>query len=334
MRTAGPPTSTRATAIVVVVLLSLLVHLLVLPLAARWFGRLQAPVDAPMNVTFVDADTLDVPSMEALKERARTPPPPQEPTPVARPRQLVETPPPAEEKAPEDADYVAEHDNRVERESRTEKFEVNPEVVAPTYSPESRPDAETGGSSDPTQAEDATPTADASEPLPGPGGPPRTLLPSKWLPARLPGPGTSAGAQAEDAVAIGAPQNDLLDEAIGDSLALNTMALPGARYLNHIRRQVNFYWSRYVDNLSPRLGLSRPVYVTRVRVVLRADGALDGFVVTRPSGSNPVDDCVQRAFAMAAPAFGPAPPEVVSADGLVHLPNFSFTLEMTRLLDR
>ena len=72
----------------------------------------------------------------------------------------------------------------------------------------------------------------------GEGGPPRTLLPSKWLPTRV--PTASAGASAADATALGAPQNDLLNETIGNSLALNTLALPGARYLNHIRRQDDF----------------------------------------------------------------------------------------------
>lgn len=317
-----------------VVLASLLAHVLVVPFAARLLGRVPTLPDAPMNVTFVDADTLDVPSLESLKERAQTPPPPEEqPLTPPRPRQLVETPPPAEEKVPEDADYVAEHDSRVDAETRTERFEINPEVLAPSVSEDARPDATKGETPSRAPSADGTATADASEPRPGPDGPPRTLLPARWMPTRVPDPLSSAGAGAEDAVALGAPQNDLLAEALGDSLALNTFALPGARYLNHIRRQVNFYWSQHVDNLSPRLGPSRPVYETRVRVVLRADGGLEGLVITQASGSGPVDECVRRAFTMAAP-FGPAPPEIVASDGRVHLPNFSFTLEVTRLLAR
>ena len=107
---------------------SLLAHALLLPLAGRWFVSKARPgaEPEPMNVTFVDADTLDAPSMENLKELAQlleTPPEPPEPTP--RPRQLVETAP-TDERRPDEADYLAEQDNRVETESRTEKFRNQP----------------------------------------------------------------------------------------------------------------------------------------------------------------------------------------------------------------
>lgn len=310
------------------VCLSLLVHVLVLPRAGRWL--LGAPADPLAHVSFVDADALDAPSMESLRRRHEAAPvvepPPEPPEPSPRSRQLVETAP-TDERRPTDADYLAEQDNSVDKESRTERYKINPDVLAPTYSDASKaPEA----AADQVASEAESAPAGALPDLEQPGaGPPRSLLPARFQPASRVGATAPTRAGAVDTPGVGAPQNDLLREDIGDSVALNTLELAGAKYLNQVRRHVNFYWSQQIDNLPPSLDLSRPVYETRVSVVLDRHGALEAFAVTQPSGDGRIDDCIQKAFTMSAP-YGAPPPELLGADGRLRLPNFAFTLQIVR----
>ncbi|MDP2309691.1 MAG: TonB C-terminal domain-containing protein [Pseudomonadota bacterium] len=302
-----------------------------MPYADGLFTRATPTEDTPMNVSFVDADTLDAPSMESLKQRAQQAPviePPQEPPkPEPRRRQLVEAAP-TDEQRPDDADYLAEQDSRVDKETRTEKFKINPEVLAPTYSNASsavQKAAEDKG----TRSADGAPAAGAPDAGRSGAGPPRSLLPERWQPTSVPGRTTPTEAGVADIAGFGAPQNDLLGEAVGDAVALNTLAFAGAKYLNQVRRHVNFYWSQQIDNLPRSLGLSRPVYETQVSVVLDRDGALEAFAVTEPSGNGMIDDCIRKAFTMSAP-YGAPPPEILGADGRLRLPDFAFTLEIVR----
>jgi outer membrane biosynthesis protein TonB len=317
---------------------SLLAHVLLLPYADGLYPRTAPTEDTPMNVSFVDADTLDAPSMDSLKERARqappdlerTPPePPQKPPPEPEPRrrQLVEAAP-TDENRPDDADYLAEQDNRVDEETRTEKFKINPEVLAPTDSDASKA-AQKAVEDKGTRSADGAPAAGAPDAGPSGAGPPRSLLPERWQPTSVPGRSTPTEAGVAEIAGSGAPQNDLLREAVGDSVALDTLAFAGAKYLNQVRRHVNFYWSQQIDNLPRSLGLSRPVYETRVSVVLDRDGTLEAFAVTQPSGNGMVDDCIRRAFTMSAP-YGAPPPELLGGDGRLRLPDFAFTLEIVR----
>ena len=56
--------------------------------------------------------------------------------------QVVEIAPPELEEAPEEAEYLAEHNSTVEEETKTLDFEVNPEVVANEHSEEARYETE------------------------------------------------------------------------------------------------------------------------------------------------------------------------------------------------
>ena len=64
--------------------------------------------------------------------------PPEEPKRDEPTGQIVELPPPPEQVPPAEADYLAEFDVTVPKETRAEQFEVNPEVLAPTYSEETK----------------------------------------------------------------------------------------------------------------------------------------------------------------------------------------------------
>lgn len=325
MTNRSAPSRLRWLGFVLLALVSLGAHLLVLPFFARWFVVPPPAGDPPIKVTFLPDD----PSMEAAPpapQDAAAPPDPSAPS--QRRRQLVETAA-THEVRPDDADYLAEQDNSVDKETRTDRFKINPEVVAPTYSDTSRapetaprePSPAASGSEKPATADDVG--------LSGPG-PPRTQIPTRFQPAASAFLPASTRTGAADVAGVGAAQNDLLHEALGDAVALNTLAYPGARYLNQVRRHVNFYWTQKIDNLPPSLALSRPSYQTRVSVVLDRGGALESFRITQPSGDARIDACIQDAFSMSAP-FGAPPAELLDPDGRLRLPDFGFTLEIVRV---
>lgn len=256
------------------------------------------------------------------------PPPPEEPTPPTPPPldgQIVETPPPLEERRPEKADYLAEHDQTVSEETRTEKFRVNPEVLAPVYSRE-----------DKLEFEELL-DLDVDEPSTGAQvgndrfDPDRdgalASLPSPFALTNKDGLQKPVPSAHRSQALAGAPQNDRLDEKIGDRLALNTIEIKYADYLNRIRRLVNFYWEQNLDNRPASTPLVKPSYTTVVDVVLDGNGALESIEVRDSSGSAFLDKAVVDAFRIAGPFPNP-PSALIAADGRVYLPDFGFTVEV------
>ncbi len=241
--------------------------------------------------------------------------------------QLVEVAPPDREHHPTEADYLSEYDISVPEETRSERYAINPEVLAPSFSKEQKVKAD--------QAEDV----DATDP--GLGAkvgsqvdrfdPERdgrlATLPSPFQRTNRDGNDKPVPASLADSFLAGAPQNDLLREKVGPRTQLNTKEYLYASYLNRIRRLVNFYWQQNLDNLPRSVRLSKPQYTTSVKSVLDADGSLEIVSIVSESGSSEIDDCVVRAFRVAGPY--PNPPEgLVEKDGRVYLPGMSFTVEL------
>ncbi len=237
--------------------------------------------------------------------------------------QIVEIAKPVEEQRPEDADYLSEYDQTVPEETRTDRFTVNPEVLAPTYSREQK-----------AQQEDLV-DLDMDKPSTGATvgnkrfDPARdgnlAALPSPWTRTNKDGLQDPVPSSHAASALSGAPQNDLLDEQIGDSVALNTKEYLFASYLKRIRRLVNFYWEQNLDSLPGSVVLTRPSYTTVVNVVLDAEGALEIVEVTRACGLDPLDHAVVRAFQLAGPFPNP-PAGLIEKDGRVYLPDFGFTV--------
>lgn len=277
----------------------------------------------PGNVTppTYDASVMPLPTdAEDVPEEE----PPEDPdTPDG---QIVETAPPKEEKIPVDADYLAEHDTTVPEEMRSRKFKVNPEILAPTYSDESKMELEERADVGATEASTGAMAGGTDEASPG-KGPPKSLIPSQFLLTNKEGLAAPVLASGGIQDVRGAPQNDLLDEKYGPGVALNTREFYGAEYINRIRRQVNFYWKQNIDNLSPSVRLGKPRYLTVVSVVLTADGVLESIVVAESSDSTPIDDCVVQAFRIAGPYPNP-PAQLIGRDGRVRLPEFDFTVNI------
>lgn len=257
-------------------------------------------------------------------------PPPVEPepppeTPPPDDGQIVEIPPPDEELRPEDAEYLAQYDSTVPEEMRTEQYRINPEIVADVYSRE-----------DKVEFEDLL-DLDVTEPSTGAQvgndrfDPDRdgalASLPSPFALSNKDGLQKPVPSAHRTQSLSGAPQNDLLNERVGDRLALNTVEIKYADYVLRIRRLVNFYWKQNLDNLPRSVPLVKPNYRTAVDVVLDGNGSLESITVSDESGSVFLDNAVVDAFRIAGPF--PNPPEsLIAPDGRVYLPDFAFTLEI------
>ncbi len=249
---------------------------------------------------------------------------PEEPEPDDQ-GQLVEIAPPKEEERPEEAEYLAEYDNVVEEETRSERFEVNPEVLSPEHSDEQM--AEMEDLVDVNAEQESTGATTGNNRFDPDRDGTLASLPSKWKVTNKEGPDAPTLSSQTTSQLAGAPQNDLLREKRGDATQLNTKEYLYAGYLQRIRRLVNFYWQQNIDNLPSSVRLSRPLYTTDVKSILNGDGALEYIEVTGESGSPELDDAVVRAFRVAGPF--PNPPEgLIEKDGRVYLPDMSFTVTL------
>lgn len=295
--------------------LSLLLHALVLLLLRPLWPALFTVEPRPMNTVPV---TLLV----------ETPPPPaveKPPEPELPDGQIVEVPRPEEEQKPEDAEYLAEYDTTVEEETRTEQFEVNPEVLSDVYSEEDKLEFEELMDLDITEPSTGAQVGNDSFDPDQDGA--LASLPSPFALTNKDGLQRPVPASHRNQSLAGAPQNDLLEEELGERVALNTVEIKFADYVLRIRRLVNFYWSQNLDNLPRSVRLAKPKYETVVDVVLDGNGALESIVVTGESGSEPIDNCVVEAFRIAGPFPNP-PDQLIARDGRVYLPDFDFTVEV------
>lgn len=299
--------------------LSLLLHVFTLAGLAPYWSTLTKAQDQgkPIPVTLVIAPPEQKPKEEEKPEVPKG--------------QVVDVARPKVEKRPDQARFLAEHDQTVDKETRTDRFRINPKVLSDRYSKK-----------DQLQFEDLL-NLNIHEPSTGARiGNDRFEPDRDGSLAALPSPFTLTNRQglqrpvpasttAQDL--SGAPNNDLIDAPKDDRLALNTKAWLGASYINRIKRLVNFYWSQNLDNLPPSVRLSRPSYTTGVYVVLDGDGALQEIEVTRKSGVGPLDNAVVEAFKIAGPFPNP-PQQLIAKDGRVYLPDFNFTVEVGQARSR
>jgi TonB family protein len=239
--------------------------------------------------------------------------------------QIVDLPDPELQERPEDADYLAEADRKVEEQTRTEEYKLNPEVLAPEYAEDSKMELEdvqdVGADSPSTGAKVGNDRFDPQE------NGLLAALPSPFQLTNLDGlQRPTVSAHMAERIA-GAPNNDLLDEAIGKAVNLNTKEFLYANYINQIRRLVVFYWRQQLDNLPRSLRISKPQYKTVVHIALNEDGLLDTIQILESSGLGPLDNAVVEAFKIAGPY--PEPPEgLLDPDGRARLSNMGFTVEV------
>lgn len=243
--------------------------------------------------------------------------------------QIVDIAPTEDPQRPLEADYLAEHDQVAPEETRTEQYRVNPEILHHEYSTD-----------DKLQFEDLT-NVDAVEPSTGATvGNDRfdpdvngalAALPSSFWVTNKDGLQKPVPSSHSSAAYAGAPNNDLLDLPAARRLALNTQKIQFAGYLNRIRRLVNFYWNQNIKNMpmSARAQLRHPAYHTIVFAILDDSGALESIEITKTSGSGHMDRAVEKAFHIAGP-FPHPPADLIAQDGRVYLPDFEFTVHLSR----
>lgn len=322
-----------------IVALSVLLHALALWLIdPAWFERDLAIDPAPIRIEVLDdggpatgAPTSDMVEVVPIPTPEQPPEPELEPEPPEPPEmdgQIVEIPKPNEDKIPLQADYLAEHNSAVPKETRTESVKVNPEILSDRYSREEKMALEEVPDVGATEVSTGA-TVGGPEDLPGSGGAPRSAIPSMFTVTNKPGlAAPTVGSTGAQEIA-GAPQNDRLDESLGDRVALNAREMIGADYLNRVRRMVNHYWVDQIEHLPPGTPLGKDAYRTVVEAVLTPDGQLESVIVSTASGSDPIDLCLIDAFRLAGPF--PAPPEqLISRDGRVYLPDFDFEVQFSQ----
>ena len=239
--------------------------------------------------------------------------------------QIVDLAPPEEVETPEEADYLAEQDQVVDEETRTERYRVNPEVLSDAFSRD-----------DQLQFEDVV-DMNITEPSTGaqvgndrfdPSEDGRlSALPSPYTLTNKDGLQRPVPASSTESRRAGAPNNDLLNEEISDRTRLNAKEYLFHGYMMRIRRLVNFYWNQNIQNMPRSEPLTKPSYTTVLNVTLDSNGALESIEIIHESGSDVVDNCIVDAFRIAGPF--PNPPEqLISKDGRVYLPEFSFELNL------
>lgn len=237
--------------------------------------------------------------------------------------QIVELPKPLIEEKPKEADYLAEQAHKVEKETRSEKFTMNPEVIAEEYSEKKQLQFEEAIDVNATEASSGAKTGNHRFKPNRDGA--LFSLPSQYSLTNKDGLDKPTLASSTTENLSGAPSNDRLLEERSNRTQLNAHAYKYASYMNQIRRLVNFFWQQNLDNLSGPLHKNR--YETVVSVEISDKGELISIEVLTESGNTKVDQCVTKAFKAAGPF--PKPPELLVKNGTVLLPDFGFELQVS-----
>jgi len=240
--------------------------------------------------------------------------------------QIVDVAPPEEQEKPDDAEYLSAFDITVEEETRSDRFELNPEVVAPLWSEESmmrNPDLMEVNVDRPSTG--ATVGQERFDPAKDGA---LANLPSEWTFTNKDGLQDPVASSHLTSQLSGAPSNDLLNEDRGELVSLNTKEYLYHEYIRRIRQIVGYYWDQNLDNSLRSVPLARSSYRTEVEVILNSDGAVEVIEITAESGSGELDDCVVRAFRMGGPFPNP-PSGLVEKDGRVYLPSMGWTVQLS-----
>ncbi len=289
------------------------------------------PVDRPTPITLLDESGPRRPRDGASTAQADQAPKPEEEEPEEREPereqgQVVDVAPPIEERRPDDARFLAEYDITVPEETRTDRFRLDSDFRAPTYSPEDAMELQSElmdlGATVPSSGGQA-----GSQPFDAERDGRYASLPSPYRLSNKAGLEGPVPVGAGEQRVSGSPSNDLVDARLGTQMSVNTREVVFAAYINRIKRIVSFYWNQNLDNLPQTVRLSRLRYDTVVYVVLDDQGALQSIEVTEGCGEGALDEAVVQAFRVAGPF--PNPPEaLITKDGLVHLDDMGFTVQV------
>ena len=271
------------------------------------------PVNRPVSLRTID-------SKQWASNRGRNAPPLNEPPAPLHPKGQVVDVAPGNNRVAPDAKYLAETNNRVEKETRAREQSQKYSIAKPKNSP--NPEAmpvergRAGGSS-------PSPVSAASrlEALNAFGGPRPRL--SELMHAAALGHSTSnvdsndqhgamasAGDEArgsDSTVAAeggGAPNDDLRDVEKGEGTFLNTREWKYASFFNRVKQAVSAHWDPN-GRMQSKGNNSIMDRTTVVQVALRPDGSLVDIFVTKSCGLDYLDQEAIKAFERAQPFANP-----------------------------
>jgi len=268
------------------------------------------------------------------------------------PGQVVDIPAPAEERRPEDARFVSEHDTTVARETKKlGKFDDNAHagdlrgtaskqqkprpagdgrlaMRTPELGRYLRPPGAAGGAARSGRPGSSYGAPNAGRPEPG-GSVPELGADGSLQPPggeSLSGRGPDLMPTEEQlARAVGGKgtQDALKDIDDGDETALNSKRWRFASFFNRIKRQVAEHW--HPDEVYRQRDPTGAVYgrrnrYTELRISIKPDGNLSNVALALPSGLEFLDDEAIQAFKEAGPFPNP-PRQLVESNGTI---NFGF----------
>lgn len=312
---------------------SLVMHVLLWPLGDRlirlsWSDAPERDKDGFMQVALVDEDESPDPEAE----------PPRETDP---PGKLIKQDRVKKEALPDDPKYVAEFDQKVDRETKAQNGRSKP-GAAPSE-PGTAPDANNLPPV-PNLLDPRPPPKEPSSGAPGEadegrGDPalpkvpsPRSLLP--MLPGMSP-PGRPGLRGNPSEMAPAEPgehgsMDDIQDVEDGDVNQLNSRRWKYASFFNRVRDQVAQHWHPEVvhaarDPDGSRYGIK--TRVTRLLIRLNPDGTLNKVKLDKSSDVDFLDEEAIRAVRLAAP-FNNPPSQLVDAEtGFIDF-GFGFIFEV------
>lgn len=130
------------------------------------------------------------------------------------------------------------------------------------------------------------------------------------------------------------PNHLPIDIPEGDSTVLNTDPVIYASFINRIADEIYDRWVYYARESVEALRLQGTqlesgIYVTKIQIVIEADGTLSGIQVLRSSGTKLLDDAPKKAFWEAEPFSNP-PRQLFEKDNLVRfIYEFHFSLNQS-----
>jgi len=324
----------------------------------------RGPEPESIDVGMVDDDVARklIADLEKQEEERKSEEVKKEIESVHPPGQVVDLPAPREEKRPDDARYVSEHDATVTHE--TKKFGKFQDQARQGdvggVDPQSRPaQAERAGSEHPDRRlAMRTPELGRALKLPGPLGPPvRAQRPGSQYGAADPAPGSdgdvsqlgkeeqpppTGGAAPGGGLAALMPterqlarvvgsgtQDALKDVDDGEETALNSKKWRFASFFNRVKRQVAEHW--HPEEAYRRRDPTGAVYgrqnrYTELRIQLKPDGRLANVALAQPSGLEFLDDEAIEAFKEAQPFPNP-PRQLIEASGVINF-RFGFLFDL------